>query len=420
MVAPKQGLHWATRENIEKFHTKGIVRKASNAVVLLFTATPIVNSEKGTANYLRLLEMITQTDLNDKSLDTGALEGYVLRMTERPESVFVNTSLKKDEIDHGHGLPTVVSCRIKGAALKSYAEQVIFKRDAFAASAFLENVDTKVDPKEKVPGWNFKGSYNHRNDGNTYTCDDKPENAEYLHKYATKLDAVAKFVKENKEKTLVFLNKTHGMRALRHLIHIYYKVPQDEVHFFEPMNNKNHGDASTAKSVKKRQELEKTRNVIMLDRGLWKDKFNKQPDGSTGLRVLVLCTSEWEEGNSFFGVRNVIFVGLSNKVDNAVHSSNISQLLARAIRMCSHKYADSTQTKFVNIQEYINFFLYVTTIEYNDALEQFKDPKKAKQVSSFLTNDQRKYLELVESKKVTKKLEDLFKNIAIDNDLYKL
>ena len=153
------------------------------------------------------------------------------------------------------------------------------------------------------------------------------------------------------------------------------------------------------------------------------NKFIKDPDGTGESCVLVLAAEYLKEGVSFYGVREVILAGLSNRTAEPYYWSIVSQQLARAIRLCSHKFRDDRDpTKYNdNVKDHIHFFLFLATIMEEDVMEAFpeKNADKRKMISELLTRDEEKYLELLGNKKETEDRERELSSLSIDSIFYK-
>ena len=420
---PSQAPDHHVKTATKRFKDEKWIQDAKNSVVVLLTATPLSG---GLQNYMDIMTMLTKEKVTREGMEKGVTEGFALHMMSRDPNLFVKTSLDDPKLD-SHGLPTVVSCPITGDALRSYVQtrfynghQVVgapqdvgdrYTIKSPGQAAYVENVPLTVNknPQKKfLEGYRHSDSWHDRKMTKVPTCNDptKPQ-LEFISKYATKLDAVAKHISETNRKMLVFMQKSSGMRALRALVHKKYNVPDDRVYFIIPKNNDNQND--------KRDN--KIKRII--------GEFNKQRDGEKDYRVLVLPAPEYQVSISFFGVREVDFVSLSNESKDKSSWDALNQQLGRAIRSCSHSYIDPNKTpnqwydKGKDITKYIDFYLFVTTIGKAELQKVFPSMNSSyiDKISNACTLDETRFNLLVKDKKTIESEEDFVKthSIVVDN-----
>ena len=419
---PTQALERHVQEAVSKFKKEKWIQNAKNSVVVLFTATPISG---GIQNYMDLMTMLTQKTVTKETIKNGATEGFALHMMSRDPNLFVKTSLDDPKLD-SRGLPTVVSCPIKGDALCSYVQTRFYEEKNVVGKPknigtrtsigpenrttrlipYIENVPVKDGHNVQVLQGHFsQDSWHDKKATKVPTCNwPKNKQLDFISKYATKLDAVAKHISETDNKMLVFMQKSSGMRALRALVHCKYNVPRERVYFIIPKNRDNENDKQR-KSIK---------NQI-------KDDFNKRMDGKNDYRVLVLPAPEFQVSVSFFGVREVCFVSLGNDLRDRSSWDALNQQLGRAIRACSHSYIDPNKTgrqwydEGKDITKYINFYLFVTTIRKKDLQDAFPgmDSAYIDEISKAYTVDEARFNSLVQDKDQIETEERLVKEHSI-------
>ena len=425
MSDPSQAPDHHVKAATKRFKDEGWIQNAKNSVVALFTATPLSG---GLQNYMDIMTMLSKQKVTREGMEKGVTEGFALHMMARDPNIFVKTSLDDPKLD-SHGLPSVVSCPITKDALRSYVQTRFYNGNkvvgapqnvgdrptikSLGNAAYTENVPLTVNKpsqKKALEGWRHPDSWHDRKMTKVPTCNDPVGNQaqlEFISKHATKLDAVAKHISETNCKMLVFMQKSSGMRALRALVHSKYKVRKDRVYFIIPKNHDNQND--------KRDN--KIKEIIR--------KFNKQRDGEKDYRVLVLPAPEYQVSISFYGVREVCFVSLSNESKDKSSWDALNQQLGRAIRSCSHSYIDPNKKpsqwydKDKDITKYIDFYLFVTTVRKENLQDVFPemDSTSINKISNTCTLDETRFNSLVKDKKLIESEEHFVEkhSIVVDN-----
>lgn len=304
------------------------LRTARNAVVVMFTGTPIVNDARDGDALLRLVR-----GAENEGQPTN--EGFVSWFMDRPSQLFASTS-----VDIARVMPHVTMVQLQNDALQRYLkERWNIRWDGKSTQTVIDVGDDNDDepkerqlPKIRIPA-NFRGVPCVRDDS---SCKNTLSGYEHLGFYdkgagkrqdvnaanaadiAPKVGAIALSIAQDptKRKTAVILHRDHGYRILENLLS-EYKISH-EVLQLVPSDSKN--------KKKVAEENEAKLNAFNAD----SNRHGEQ------LQVLVLTAEQHSEGVTLRHVRRLILGDLSPG-NVKPRWSLTQQRIGRALRMCQHE-----------------------------------------------------------------------------------
>lgn len=367
-----------------------MIRKSSESVAALFTATPIVKNRM--KDFFDLMKIVTGSNVSEASMKNGALEGYLSSYMTREQDVFPTTHPDADDI------PTIRTCVLRGRMLREYIAKRFFENgrlppcpkggsyilNQYTGNYVLDNATNRkkiadakqrkdpikkakslvcLDSNDLFPATRKKGVkpcpktlQRYENQIKKDACEPPDSTTGTL----TKLESIAAQLVGENLKTIVLMHKSSSMRVLENRVEAERsKQPKKhqggKVVFIKPAPS-----SELAKDRKARKDEEE--KIVK--------RFNetKNAKGSS-IKALVLPAEDYTEGVSFIGVRRVMFPDISQ--DAHIPSwAMMKQRIARAVRLCSHKIWHGGKWVLSKDEQRVDVSLYVSALPSSDQLKK--------------------------------------------------
>lgn len=348
------------------------LRKAKDAIVVLFTATPIVDDP---AKDTRAIMSIVAGGRPLRSEDPIP-EGYISWYMDRPRGQFARTEPASIE-----SMPVPTFVVLKGKVLERYLlERFGVKKPAGKGFAFgpkkqkgkrkrwspfalapddADDMDDVDDDEDDGRTWavmkpNNSGNHPCITPDQHKACKSTIAQYEHLGFYVnlppisydpknrkdverwgrehteltSKVAAIAESVRDNQVKTCIIMHRENGYEALQRVLE-YYQIPYVggeaacQRHLAPPpraMQIPTAGDVQRVKAENKRIE----------------DEFNALDNvRGKNIRVVLLTAEQHSEGVSLFNVRRLILADLSPG-NTRPRWTLVQQRMGRVLRMCRH------------------------------------------------------------------------------------
>lgn len=291
----------ANRAKVANFGAR--LQHAEEAVIVLFTGTPIVDDPRDAQ------ELLTLT-MGHTGAGVQAPEGFVSWFMDRPSALFANA------FPHPENMPLRIDAQMQGEILENYFMQrfhtrLSYKKKSIPTAPRVNDFPCVV-PKSKCKG--TIASY----ENHAFYFRIKPKKAltmQNAHERATKAYYISQAIQQDKEnlKTCVILHEESGAYVLVKLL------------------------TELGISVLALEREKSVRKSTTTDNALKINQFNNLETNLRGEshRVIVLTAENHSEGVSLLNVRRLVLGDLSPG-NTIPRWSLVQQRMGRALRMCSH------------------------------------------------------------------------------------
>ena len=363
ILKPREDLiNRANRTKIANFGVR--LQHAEEAVVVLFTGTPIVDDPRDAQALLTLTMGRAATECP---------EGFVSWFMDRPHSLFANVYPLPEN------MPLRIDAQMQGEILENYFVQrfntrLSYKKKLIPTAPRVNDFPCVV-PKSKCKG--TIASY----ENHSFYFRFKPKKAITLGnapERVTKAYHISQAIHRDEEtlKTCVILHEESGARVL--------------VALLRELN-------VSVLALEREKCVARSRNSTTTDNALKLNLFNDTEKNLRGesYRVIVLTAESHSEGVSLLNVRRLILGDLSPS-NTPPRWSLVQQRMGRALRMCSH--------------------VHLPPLERSLRLEVFVTTHR---VSGFpKTLDEEKYDLIEKERPIIQSALDTLRSVSIDAGLY--
>jgi hypothetical protein len=272
------------------------LKSCTNTKLALLTATPVVNKREDALNLMSIVQA-KETE--------SFLPGYISWFMSRVGTVFATTEPEGV-------LPHIIEVPLLGRNFEDYKKRAIAVRKGKALTNGLYTAEHMAAAQA--------GRYKSLLDDPGYQV-------------ATKLDKIAKDVKESGKKTCVMIHKSNGLLLLEELMkNKGIKV----VSCAAPSSTEN------AKKIAE-QSSKKIRKFNSIE--------NKRGED---IQCIILDSAEFSEGVSLQNVRRLILADLGEGLKDPSWG-RVKQRIGRALRFCSHELLPESE-RLLEVYLYISTF----------------------------------------------------------------
>lgn len=279
---------------------------AKQSVVVLFSATPVLDDETDAHDILRLTKGAGLAGRGD--------EGFVSWFMDRPAAMFA--AVDPDPAS----LPTIVRVPIDVSSTTQKPTTLFkhYRQKRFGPYPPVKSARCLTGPDPKcAPTWASYESlayYWHHESKHLSNLHDLA----HAHELCPKLAAIAESIAKDGRKTLVLIHQENGYRTLLHVLQLL-RVSVQSVRSLRGL-------------VGAELKTMRSENIAILE------EFNDKEENLRGerVRVMVVPAAEYSEGVSFLNVRRLILADLSPGLEPP-RWAHVKQRVGRALRACSHQ-----------------------------------------------------------------------------------